>query len=563
MASTDYELLGQANWGQITGNLSDQTDLQTALDAKLANIVEDTTPQLGGDLDAQGNNITDLGDVTFKTGAVGGTLRTGTSNADKFILQGYDTNLGSYVNLIKANAGNTPRLQLFADNLEIEDDTDATKQVTWDLSGATTGTLTDLIFSQTANRTITFPDSTGTLALTSDLFSEDHGDLTGLTDDDHSQYALLAGRSGGQTLIGDTASGGDLTLQSTSNATKGKILFGTSAYDEVNNRLGIGTNAPTTKLEVQSASSQLRLVDTDDNQKWDFSANVGLFTFTDATNAKNPFKIVANAPTDALKLHTTELIINDAGENYDFRVETASDPDMFFVDGTKNAIVIAHNDAILHANPNNPGGGNVTHHLNLYDTAPSGLALSRWANNSGATGGVVFTKSRGTSIGASGVVISGDRIGSLTGAADDGTDIFTLAAQVEMVVDGTPATNRVPGAILFKTQSTTADDDIAEVARFDAEGALNLFNRIAPTTSATNGIKLYAEDVSASSELKVRDEAGNITVLSPHHWELTKPSEEMAWSYHSERNGKKIEVDMLKLARVLEKLSGEKLVYIQ
>jgi len=55
---------------------------------------------------------------------------------------------------------------------------------------------------------------------------------------------LSTGISGGQTAIGGTASGNSLTLSSTSHATKGKILFGTSAYDEVNNRLGIGTASP-------------------------------------------------------------------------------------------------------------------------------------------------------------------------------------------------------------------------------------------------------------------------------------------------------------------------------
>lgn len=52
----------------------------------------------------------------------------------------------------------------------------------------------------------------------------DHGALTGLTDDDHTQYALLAGRSGGQVLTGGTGSGDDLTLRSTTNATKGDII---------------------------------------------------------------------------------------------------------------------------------------------------------------------------------------------------------------------------------------------------------------------------------------------------------------------------------------------------
>ena len=54
----------------------------------------------------------------------------------------------------------------------------------------------------------------------------------------------------GYTLFGNSTSGGNLTLASTSNATKGKILFGTSAYDEVNNRLGIGTATPLNKLDV-------------------------------------------------------------------------------------------------------------------------------------------------------------------------------------------------------------------------------------------------------------------------------------------------------------------------
>ncbi len=51
----------------------------------------------------------------------------------------------------------------------------------------------------------------------------DHGALSGLSDDDHTQYALLAGRSGGQTLKGDTAVGGDLELQSTAHATRGVV----------------------------------------------------------------------------------------------------------------------------------------------------------------------------------------------------------------------------------------------------------------------------------------------------------------------------------------------------
>lgn len=72
--------------------------------------------------------------------------------------------------------------------------------------------------------------------------------------DPHTGYALLVGRSGGQTLIGGTAAGNNLVLQTTSNGTKGKVLVGSSGtelvVDDVNNRVGVGTAGPTCELDV-------------------------------------------------------------------------------------------------------------------------------------------------------------------------------------------------------------------------------------------------------------------------------------------------------------------------
>ena len=84
-----------------------------------------------------------------------------------------------------------------------------------------------------------------------------HSSTTGLTSgDDHTQYAQLAGRAGNQELIGGTGASGTLTLKSTSNATKGKIILGTnSAFDESTNCLGLGTSSPSVDLEVASASA--------------------------------------------------------------------------------------------------------------------------------------------------------------------------------------------------------------------------------------------------------------------------------------------------------------------
>ncbi|MEA3399463.1 MAG: hypothetical protein U9R00_03070 [Patescibacteria group bacterium] len=97
--------------------------------------------------------------------------------------------------------------------------------------------------------------TTGALSDTDwDIFNNKESALTfstGLTrSTDTVTVNTSTGISGGQSIIGGIDAGDNLTLSSTSNATKGKILFGTSAYDEVNDRLGIGTNTPSYKLDV-------------------------------------------------------------------------------------------------------------------------------------------------------------------------------------------------------------------------------------------------------------------------------------------------------------------------
>lgn len=74
---------------------------------------------------------------------------------------------------------------------------------------------------------------------------------TGLTNVSNNITANLStGIVGGQSVIGGTGSGESLTLSSTSNPTKGFITFGTSVYDEANNRLGIRTPSPAVQLHV-------------------------------------------------------------------------------------------------------------------------------------------------------------------------------------------------------------------------------------------------------------------------------------------------------------------------
>ena len=53
----------------------------------------------------------------------------------------------------------------------------------------------------------------------------DHGTLDNLTNDDHPQYLNINGRYNGQTIYGGTNPQNNLTLKSTSDNTKGRIIL--------------------------------------------------------------------------------------------------------------------------------------------------------------------------------------------------------------------------------------------------------------------------------------------------------------------------------------------------
>ena len=97
------------------------------------------------------------------------------------------------------------------------------------------------------------------------------------------------------------------------------------------------------------------------------------------------------------------------------------------------------------------GSQSFIHHGNK---TTSSLALAGYANNSG--GPILsFGGSRSTTVGTPGTIVSsGDHLGDIRFAGDDGTDINSVAASIRGEVDGTPGSNDMPGRLVF---STTAD----------------------------------------------------------------------------------------------------------
>lgn len=97
----------------------------------------------------------------------------------------------------------------------------------------------------------------------------------------------------------------------------------------------------------------------------------------------------------------------------------------------------------------------------------------------------LFNKSRNTTPGSKTIVASGDGLGSIIFAADDGVDYDSIAARIDAFVDGTPGSNDMPGRLDF---STTADAAAAPTLRLRLDQAGNVVcGNAALATNATNG----------------------------------------------------------------------------
>jgi len=146
-----------------------------------------------------------------------------------------------------------------------------------------------------------------------------HKDLLGLGADDHPQYPLGLGRAGGQTLIGGTASGEPLTLQSTAHVTRGYVR----AQDDLQLLSGVlrdPSNNPS--ITIQAATPNVALFNY--TRLGDYAAigvnpaaGVGLrvqpafsgaSTFSVISGSPTAYRTSGNAPVYGFKMMATTLI---------------------------------------------------------------------------------------------------------------------------------------------------------------------------------------------------------------------------------------------------------------
>jgi uncharacterized protein YndB with AHSA1/START domain len=203
-------------WGDLIASITAGNDELVKISAN-----DTTSDYLISKIVAGSANITvtevnDGGNETLEIDVVGG----GTDELAK--ISANDTTSDYLINKIVAGSANITVTEVNDggnETLEIDvvgGGTDELVKVT--ANDTTAAYLFDKIIAGSTKLTVTEVNDGANedLSLDVDESNIDHGLLTGLADDDHTQYLLLAGRAGGQAAIGGTGGGENLTLASTS-----------------------------------------------------------------------------------------------------------------------------------------------------------------------------------------------------------------------------------------------------------------------------------------------------------------------------------------------------------
>jgi hypothetical protein len=244
---------------------TDGTKLDTITSGAIADILQDTTPQLGGNLDLNTSNVIGTGNINV-TGSITGTSFVSTGNM-------------SFTNNSKAIFGTSPSLEIYHDGSNsILDDVGA-GNFKMQLAG-----------SDKLEITSTGVDVTG--AISSNKGSA--GTLATFTDGVNSNFVVET--SSLLTTIGN--GGGSAALALKANNTEALRISATGS-------IGIGTNAPSNTLSVEGSGTGLSINSTNDEVKKIVFENSGSTTGYIGSSSSSPIRLLDSSATERLRIDSS------------------------------------------------------------------------------------------------------------------------------------------------------------------------------------------------------------------------------------------------------------------
>jgi len=376
---------GGGAWGSITGTLSSQTDLQTALDAKLLKAGDTYTTTTGNGLDITSSTVTSGNLVSItNTGTaaasdtktalyVGSSGANGTSGQDTYAIRGINTNTGTtsvnYGGYFSATGGTT--------NYGLG------------IGGG------NVVLNQSGNQSIL--KSGGSLTVGTSDFNSFGLAVNGVT------RMLINGSSGIFTFITNTANSGSLTAYSYADATRTNQTASTETH--------FTHWTPNTTQFATGAMTRLRT----------FRMNPAIYSFVGSSVIDDAYTLWVASPIAG----TNATITNNWSAGFDGNVNVASN----LIIGT--GTVTSANDRVKINGVDDTTGKIIVANNNSgsekFSVQGDGVIN---INGSAGTAGQVLV-SNGTSA-AAWAAPSGGGIGGSTGATDnsilraDGTGGATL-----------------------------------------------------------------------------------------------------------------------------------------
>jgi hypothetical protein len=242
--------------------------------------------------------------------------------------------------------------------------------------------------------------------------------------------------------VSDTSSGAssNLFFNTSSNTTDTLTTRLTIEGDSGN--VGIGTESPTTTLDVQGAanSQQLHLGNI---------SNRGLNVFTGLnSNNRTDCKV-----TFEVGDQDGELVFGTAGAEY-ARLDN-----------------VGH---LLVGTSTSRTTGGITPQVQVEGASINTSTFGVYSNANDATGSYIsLSKSKSGTVGSDGIVANNDTLGVIRFNGNDGSGNIP-AAQIACQVDGTPGTDDMPGRLIFSTTASGASSP-TERMRISNDGNLTSF----------------------------------------------------------------------------------------
>ena len=198
----------------------------------------------------------------------------------------------------------------------------------------------------------------------------------------------------------------------------------------------------------------------------------------------------------AIKANNTEVIINDASEDIDFRVESNNGTHRLFVDGGNNVVIVGGNDGsgTVPVPQNCAGGLDPVFQLQGANNADQfSMHISSGIASAGSPPRIIMSKSRDNTLNGNTILQEDDSIGAITFCPADGVDRNSISAEIIAKVDGSPGENDTPGRLSFLTTADGANTTTERV-RIHNGGVMSASQGIALGVGTANTASNVLDD---------------------------------------------------------------------